>query len=181
MGRTDQSKIDRFLAGVERRALVTAELWTRDREEALDLVQDAMTAFVGRYASRPETEWGPLFQRVLHNRLADWHRREKVRRRWRQWLGRGADEDDEADPVQQAADPAGVTPELAVALGASMEALLAALGALPARQRQAVVLRVWEGCDVAATAAAMGCSDGSVKTHLSRGLAKLREVLEEHR
>ena len=79
--------LDDFLSGIERRALVMAELATRDREEALDLVQDAMLAFVDRYAGHDPAEWPPLFHRVLQNRIRDWHRRQKVRRRWRVWSG----------------------------------------------------------------------------------------------
>jgi RNA polymerase sigma-70 factor (ECF subfamily) len=167
-----------FLSGVERRALVIAELATRDREEALDLVQDAMLAFVDRYAGHDPAEWPPLFHRVLQNRIRDWHRRQKVRRRWRVWFAR--DDEDDQDPIEAAPDPHARTPEQEVALAGASEALLAALEALPLRQRQAFLLRTWEGLDVAETARAMGCSEGSVKTHLWRALQQLRDKLEGH-
>ena len=105
-----QRALDTFLAGVERRAFVMAELATRNREEALDLVQDAMLAFVASYGNKPQAEWPPLFHRVLQNRIRDWGRRNTVRSRWRVWL-KGHDDEPEADPLQQAADPAGRTPE----------------------------------------------------------------------
>jgi RNA polymerase sigma-70 factor (ECF subfamily) len=176
--------MDNFLAGVERRAFVIAELATRNPEDALDLVQDAMLAFVASYGNKSQAEWPPLFHRVLQNRIRDWHRRQGVRSRWRVWLkgfGRGEADEVQADPLQQAADPAGRSPEELVALQDAGDALLDAIAELPLRQQQAFVLRTWEGLDVAATAQAMGCSAGSVKTHLSRAMSNLRDKLKGHR
>jgi RNA polymerase sigma-70 factor (ECF subfamily) len=172
--------LDRFLRGIERRALRIAELSTRDREDALELVQDAMLAFARSYAHKPEADWAPLFHRVLDSRILDHHRRGQVRRRWRVWFGRDADEAGE-DPLEQVADPAEPGPLLRLADGETRVALDAALRALPLRQRQCFLLRVWEGLDVAQTASAMRCSEGSVKTHLSRALAALRARLEDLR
>jgi RNA polymerase sigma-70 factor (ECF subfamily) len=172
--------LDRFLRGVERRALRIAELSTRDREDALELVQDAMLSFARAYANKPEAEWGPLFHRVLDSRIQDHHRRSSVRRRWRVWFGRADDEAGE-DPIEQVADPADPGPLARLADGQTRVALDAALRALPLRQRQAFLLRLWEGLDVPQTALAMRCSEGSVKTHLSRALAALRPRLEDLR
>ena len=167
-----------FLKSVERRALRMAELATRSRDDALDLVQDAMFGFVRHYADKAVAEWTPLFYRVLDNRLNDWHRRRQVRTRW---IDRFLpDAEDDADPIAQAPDPDDPGPLLRLAGSQAANALDRGLTALPARQRQAFLLRVWEGLDVAATAAAMRCSEGSVKTHLSRALAALRRKLEEH-
>jgi RNA polymerase sigma-70 factor (ECF subfamily) len=175
---TDDDALDRFLKSLERRALRMAELATGQREEALDLVQDAMFGFVRHYAGKPQAEWTPLFYRVLDNRLNDWHRRRQVRTRWTDTLVRPADDD--VDPLAQVADCADPGPLLRLAGTQTAGALDAALRALPLRQRQAFLLRVWEGLDVASTAAAMRCSEGSVKTHLSRGLAALRRALEAY-
>ncbi len=175
-----QHALDQFLAGVERRAYVMAEMATRNRDEALDLVQDAMLAFVTSYGKKkPASEWPPLFHRVLQNKLRDWGRRQTVRRRWQVWL-KGDDDAPEADPIQQAADPAGRSPEQRVSLDNASDALLMAIGELPLRQQQAFMLRSWEGLDVATTAKAMGCSAGSVKTHLSLAMAQLRDKLKGH-
>jgi RNA polymerase sigma-70 factor (ECF subfamily) len=176
----DEQAIERFLRDVERRALRMAEFATRQREEALDLVQDAMFAFVRRYGARTPQEWPPLFWRVLDSRIHDWHRRRRVRGRWLAWLER----DDDApadDPILALADPAEPGPLARLADGEAAAALDAALADLPLRQRQAFLLRLWEGLDVAATARAMRCSEGSVKTHLSRALANLRSRLGAHR
>lgn len=174
-----RTALDRFLAGVERRAYVMAEVATRNPDEALDLVQDAMLAFVASYGKKPEAEWAPLFHRVLQNRIRDWGRRRTVRSRWQVWL-KGSDDQPDADPVQQAPDPAGRTPEELLALDDAGDQLLTALAELPLRQQQAFMLRTWEGLDVADTARAMGCSAGSVKTHLSRAMSNLRDKLKGH-
>ncbi len=160
-----------------------AELATGSRDEALDLVQEAMFGLVRKYADRGEAEWGPLFHRILQSRIRDWYRRNRVRSRifgWLRPLPGTAGEDDPPDPIQQAPDPAGVEPSREVGNQAAMERLDEALRSLPARQQQAFLLRTWEGMDVAETAFAMGCSQGSVKTHYSRAVHRLRELLEDH-
>jgi RNA polymerase sigma-70 factor (ECF subfamily) len=173
--------MDRFLASVERRALVMAEIAVQDREEALDLVQDAMLAFVRNYGNKLREEWPPLFYRVLQNRIRDWHRRNRVRSRWRGWLGGKTKETEhDPDPIQTAPDRRSVAPDATAERQDASDALVAAVHNLPLRQQQAFLLRTWEGLDVAETALAMGCSSGSVKTHLSRALQSLRSQLEEH-
>lgn len=171
--------LDAFLRGVERRALRMAELGCGQREDALDIVQDAMLAFARRYAGHDPADWAPLFHRVLDSRIMDHHRRSQVRSRWRLWLK--PREDDEADPLEQIADPQQPEPWMRLSDERLMGDLEAGLRALPVRQRQCFLLRIWEGLDVAQTAAAMACSEGSVKTHLSRALSRLREHLAEHR
>ncbi|MGH8454610.1 MAG: RNA polymerase sigma factor [Nevskiales bacterium] len=170
--------LDAFLAGVERRALRMAEIATHDREEALDIVQDAMLRFVGHYRGRQADEWPPLFYRVLENRITDWHRSRKTRGRWWSWLSQSQDHD-ERDEYANIAGAASDDPLHAVQRGNAMSRLESALRALPQRQQQVFLLRVWEGLDVADTARVMGCGQGSVKTHLSRTLARLRAELGE--
>ena len=174
-----QEQLNRFLAEVERRALRIAEIAVRDRDEALDLVQDAMIRLARRYGDRDTVEWPPLFYRILQNGIRDWHRRQAVRRRVVVWFGRGGDEDD-YDAVAAAPDPAGRSPDQELANSEAMTSLEEAVGRLPARQREAFMLRTFEGLDVAGTAVAMGCSQGSVKTHYSRAIHSLRETLGEH-
>lgn len=173
-----QAALDRFLAGVERRALRMAELATGNRDEALDIVQDAMLVLVRRYRDRGDGEWGPLFHRILQTRILDWYRRGRVRHKWFAWLAPRDGEDE--DPLAALPDPGARRPEDLLGNARAGDALDTALRSLPLRQQQAFLLRTWEGLDVAATAAAMGCSEGSVKTHYSRAVHTLRDLLEDH-
>ena len=178
--RMERPAMDDFLASVERQAFRMAEFGTRNADEALDIVQDAMISLVKNYSTKPDAEWQPLFFRILQNCIRDWARKKKVRDRWNglRNLWRGAE--DEEDPIQTLADPKGKTPGEHAALKDSAGALDTALKALPLRQQQAFLLRAWEEMSVAETAHAMKCSEGSVKTHYSRALHTLRNVLEDH-
>ena len=173
--------LNRFLADVERRAFKMAKFASRNTDEALDLVQEAMFEFVRRYSDRPQEKWKALFYRILQSRITDWHRRNFVRKRVLAWLGRGKEKEDQEDPLESLADPANSTPYDQVARREEMTALEKAIHALPLRQQQAFLLRAWEGMDVAQTAFAMGCSEGSIKTHYSRAVHALRGVLEDIR
>jgi RNA polymerase sigma-70 factor (ECF subfamily) len=175
-----ERQLNQFLAEVERRALRIAEIAVRDRDEALDLVQNAMIKLVNNYARRPQAEWTPLFYRILQNGVRDWHRRQKVKNRVMVWFGRGKGDNDEYDVVASAPDHAGRSPEQQLQTGQAMQTLERAVHALPGRQREAFMLRTFEGLDVAGTAVAMGCSEGSVKTHYSRAVHTLRDKLGEH-
>lgn len=171
--------LDAFLRSVGRRAQVMAEISTRDREAALDIVQDSMLALASRYAHKPPAEWGPLFQTILQSRIMDHHRTRTRRGRWMTWLAPPADDPD-ADPWADIPEAAISDPSVLLERARDMETLTAALEDLPLRQQQAFLLRVWEGLDTADTAAAMGVSEGSVKTHLSRAMHALRARLEAH-
>lgn len=152
---------------------------TGNRDEALDIVQDAMITLVNKYGARDEREWGPLFHTILQSRVRDWYRRSRVRRRWRVWLGLGEDPNG-ADPLENLPAADGPQPERDAAGHHAVAALERAVGQLPLRQQQVVALRIWEGLDVADTARAMGVSQGAVKTHYSRAVHRLRELLGEH-
>ena len=175
-----ERQLNQFLAEVERRALRIAEIAVRDRDEALDLVQDAMIKLARNYAERPNEEWTPLFYRILQNGVRDWHRRQKVRNRVMVWFGRGKKDEDEYDVVANAPDPAGRSPDDQLQTHETMQRLEASIHELPDRQREAFMLRTFEGLDVAGTAVAMGCSAGSVKTHYSRAVHALRDKLGDH-
>jgi RNA polymerase sigma-70 factor (ECF subfamily) len=179
---TDEAKtrsraLNQFLAGVELKAFRIAQTALRHEDDALDAVQDAMLQLARAYADRPAPEWKPLFYRILENRIRDMQRRRTVRGRVISWLPfRGEEDEDEPDPIAQAPSPE-PQPVKRLELDEAVGALEKALGALPRRQQQAFLLRTLEGLDVAATAAAMGCSEGSVKAHYFRALQALRAQL----
>jgi len=170
--------LNHFLAGVERRAFRIARIALRHDEDALDAVQDAMLKLAQRYSQRDPAEWPALFHRILQNRVRDLQRRRQVRGRVMALLPWRRDADEATDPVAEAPDP-GPGPAEEVESATLLLALEAAVRALPRRQREAFLLRSVEGLDVAATAIAMGCSDGSVKTHHFRALQALRAHLGE--
>ena len=172
--------IDAFLASVERRAWRLAEIALHDPDEALDAVQDAMLRLVRHYSAKPAEEWPPLFWGILRRRITDLQRRRSVRNRILVWTGRMAAGDDENLPAWEAPD-LGPDPPRELASRQAHAAMSRAIRALPRRQQQAFMLRVLEGLDVADTARAMGCSGGSVKTHLSRAMDALRTQLEDWR
>jgi RNA polymerase sigma-70 factor, ECF subfamily len=176
---TQTRALNQFLAGVELKAFKIAQAALRHEDDALDAVQDAMLQLARAYAARPPEEWKPLFYRILENRIRDMQRRRTVRGRIMAWLPlRGEDDDEEFDPVAQAPslEP---QPVRRLELDEAVGALEQALERLPPRQQQAFLLRTLEGLDVAETARAMGCSEGSVKTHYFRALQALRAQLGE--
>ena len=156
----------------------------RDEDSALDIVQDAMLKLAEKYGDKPAGELPLLFQRILQNTIHDHFRRQKVRSTWTvllSALGKGEEKDDDFDPLEtlpaksgsgDAADPPAQLEQKQI-----VGMIEAALARLPARQREAFLLRYWEELDVAETAAAMGCSEGSVKTHCSRAVHALAEAL----
>ena len=169
-----------FLAEIEGRAFRMAQFATGNRDDALELVQDAMMKLVQKYADREAPEWRPLFLTILQSRIRDWHRRQRVRNRFRDWLSPflGADEEDALArvPADRSWEPAHRLED-----DRFSTRLDAALAALPLRQQQAFLLRAWEGLDSAQTAVAMGCGLTSAKTHYARALARLRIELEDLR
>ena len=172
-----------FLASVERRAFKQALFAVRDEEHALDVVQDAMLKLAERYGDKPPSELPMLFQRILQNTIRDFYRRQKVRSMWvTLWsvLSPGR-EDDDQDPLETfESDDLSKSkegPSDRLAQKQVIEIIDKELKNLPERQRQAFLLRYWEELDVAETAAAMGCSQGSVKTHCSRAAHTLAAAL----
>ena len=178
-------EISQFLAEVERRAFKQAMFALRDEHGALDVVQDAMLKLTEKYAGKPPSELPLLFQRILQNAIHDHFRRQKVRSTWTTLLsalGKGDEKDEEFDPLETLAaksdSNANADPAQLLEQGQIMSLIEQALGRLPARQREAFLLRYWEEMDVAEAAAAMGCSEGSVKTHCSRAVHALAEMLK---
>jgi RNA polymerase sigma-70 factor, ECF subfamily len=180
----NQAALSKFLAEVEKRAFKHANFATRDSEAALDIVQDAMLRLVDRYAEHPESEWPMLFHRILQNLIRDYYRRTKVRSLWTTLLSAfGKDDDDETDPLDYLPSDPNVEgigePFAQLHRSEALSIIEEEVSKLPARQREAFLLRYWEDMDTAETALVMGCSEGSVKTHCSRATHALRKSLQE--
>ena len=174
------ASMDAFLAAIERRAWRMAEIHLGNRDDAMDAVQDAMMRLVRHYGDKPAQEWTPLFWGILRRRIVDLQRRRKVRSIVVSWIGGGHDDDGAELPAWEPADDA-PDPSARLQDSQAFTDIVRAVRSLPRRQREAFTFRIMEGLDVAETAAAMGCSDGSVKTHLSRAMHALRGQLEAWR
>ena len=156
----------------------------RDEEAALDIVQDAMLRLAEKYGHRPAAELPLLFHRIVQNAVRDWFRRQKVRSLWTTLLSSlsGGPDDEDRDPLDtlEAVGPSNVhgAPAEQFEQTQVLEIIEQELARLPERQRQAFIMRYWEELDVAETAKAMGCSEGSVKTHCSRATHALATALK---
>ena len=178
------AELSQFLESIERRAFKQAAYAVRDDASALDIVQDAMIKLSERYGDKPAAEWPMLFQRILQNVIHDWFRRQKVRSTWTTLFsdlstGRDNEEFDfleslEAEDGTRQAESAADE----VSRAQTLSLIDAEIQRLPTRQREAFLLRYWEEMDVAETAAVMGCSEGSVKTHCSRATHALATALK---
>jgi len=151
---------------------------------ALDIVQDAMLKLADKYATKPSEELPLLFQRILQNTIRDHYRRQKVRSMWTTLMSSLAPQHEESDldPLDTLQDKDNNSQALAPDASLEQSQLIAlieeALMNLPARQREAFLLRYWDNMDTAETAAAMGCSEGSVKQHCSRATHALATALK---
>lgn len=180
---TDKELSD-FLAGVERRAFKQAVFAVKKDESALDIVQDAMISLAEKYGDRPASEFPMLFQRILQNTIRDYFRREKIRNTWVTLFSSMSDKSSEGDfdmlEIYESEIIGGMVESGADKLErAQMLAIIEEeLQKLPARQREAFVMRYWNDMDVAETAQAMQCSAGSVKTHCSRAVHTLAAALK---
>ncbi len=177
-----REELSEFLAGVERRAFKQALFAVRNEENALDIVQDAMIKLAENYGDRPAPELPLLFTRILQNVIHDFFRRQKVRSTWMTLFSAlGSGDESDADPLEILEAVNGTEQAESAADKVERSQIIAAIeeeiARLPARQREAFLLRYWEELDVAETAATMGCSEGSVKTHCSRATYALARAL----
>jgi len=171
--------LNQFLASSERRAYRIALAAVGDPGEALDIVQESMLKLARLYASKTESEWRILFNRILQSRIRDWYRRQRVRKAVMGWLPGSRDQDGEAaDAFAQVEQPGTHGPQQLLENDELMLQIETAVRALPKRQREAFFLRCWNGLSTRDTAEVMKISEGSVKTHYSRALSALRDMLE---
>jgi len=179
-----EKELSDFLKSVERRAFKRAAYHVRNDESALDIVQDSMMKLAEHYGHKPVDELPMLFQRILSNSTLDWFRRQKTYSALFSTLSdfdSGNDDEDfnllESLVTAQGGEQfesAQTQTERAQTLLSIEEEILR----LPPRQREAFLMRYWEDMDVAETATAMGCSQGSVKTHCSRAVHALASALK---
>lgn len=180
-----RTELNDFFCQVQSKAFKQAVFAVKDREDALDLVQDAMIRLAEKYSDQPEN-WPRLFQRILQNAIKDWYRRQKIKSLifWRPSAeennGPHTDSMDVSNDTECAVSES-LNPEQQWAAGQLNKKILSCLNELPHQQQQAFILRAWWEHDVADTAFAMNCSEGSVKTHYSRACKKMQVFLEDYK
>jgi RNA polymerase sigma-70 factor (ECF subfamily) len=180
---TEQELSD-FLKSVEKRAFKRSVYHVRNEESALDIVQDSMMKLAEHYGHKPAAELPMLFQRILSNCTLDWFRRQKIRGALFSNMSdfESPGDDGEFDLLEtlnvQDDSRQSESAETTLSRGQTLHAIETEIQELPARQREAFLMRYWEELDVAETASAMGCSEGSVKTHCSRAVQALGRALK---
>lgn len=180
-----REEISDFLIEVEKRAYKQALFAVHDEHAALDIIQDSMMKLTVKYASKPVEELPLLFQRILQNTIRDYYRRQRTRSLWTTLFSAFAPNDPDKNsedfdiletlPVKQES----TEPDAQLEKAQLIELMEKAMEILPARQREAFILRYWEEMSLAETAAVMNCSEGSVKTHCSRATHALASILRE--
>ena len=178
-----ERELDTFLRGVEKRAFKRSFYHVRNEESALDIVQDSMMKLAEHYGHKAPEELPMLFQRILSNTTLDWFRRQKTRNALFSPLGDfdGPEGDGEFDVLEallgRSDDPQQESSQNQAERAQTLRVIEQEIQNLPGRQREAFLMRYWEELDVAETASAMGCSQGSVKTHCSRAVSALAKAL----
>lgn len=179
---TEQELSD-FLKSVEKRAFKRSVYHVRNEESAFDIVQDSMMKLAEHYGHKPAAELPMLFQRILSNCTLDWFRRQKTKNALFSNMSdfESADAEGDFDLLEvlstQSNLEANIGPEDITQQAQTLLQIESAIQELPTRQREAFMMRYWEELDVAETAAAMSCSEGSVKTHCSRAVHALSKIL----
>jgi RNA polymerase sigma-70 factor (ECF subfamily) len=179
-----EQELNQFLASVEKRAFKRSYYHVRDEDAALDIVQDSMMKLAEHYGDKPVDELPMLFQRILSNTTLDWFRRQKTKNALFSNFNEfeSQQSQDDFDVLEILAPLEGHERSESAEDTVNSQQIVAEIEIeiqkLPARQREAFLLRYWEELDVAETAAAMGCSEGSVKTHCSRAVQALDKALK---
>ena len=176
------SSMEEFLKTIERRAFHMARMATGNSDTAMDIVQDSMYKLVEKYGDKTPQEWKPLFYRILNSKTIDYYRRKAVRDRvfpWSKYVPNSGNEQS-TDIVDLAPGRISDTPDEMIMRSQRIDKITQSVNALPRRQREAFMLRCWEGMSTIETAEAMKCSQGSVKTHYSRAMHTLRDLLEDY-
>jgi RNA polymerase sigma-70 factor (ECF subfamily) len=172
--------MEAFLKSVEKKAFRIIQIATGGADDALDILQESMMAFVRNYSNKNESEWRPLFYKVVQNKIRDWLRKEKLKRLFFFSMPAHQQEESEimADPIDTAPDLQTANPLTGAKTSQAIAKLDIILKQLPRREQQVFLLRAWEGLSTSETATAMKCTEGTVKTHYFRALSKLKEELK---
>lgn len=178
-----EKELSDFLKQAEKKAFKRTYYHVRDEDAALDILQDSMIKLSSHYGDKPAAELPLLFQRILSNTTLDWFRRQKTRNAHFTSLSdfSASDGPDDFDLLEvksgNSEQQLGESAEQWTGRLQTLQQIESAVMELPARQREAFLLRYWEEMDVAETAAVMGCTEGSVKTHCSRAIQALHRLL----
>ncbi len=175
-----EQRLSVFIKQVSGRALMMMESATGHHDVARDLVQESFIALHQNYATRPSSEWTPLFYTILNNRLMDWRRQETRKQKRFGWFKPVVvDDEHELDASLLIADDQNINPAEFLSKEFTLQEIQKAIARLPIRQQQAFMLRAWESLDTKTTARIMDCSEGSVKTHYHRAIQTLRSYLSQ--
>lgn len=174
--------MEQFLRHIDQRAFHFVRASVGNIEDTHDIVQESMYKLVQKYADKPTVDWKPLLYKIMSSKIADFHRRRAVREKILFQAPAHPDQDEDYLQTQVLAGVAldSDTPLPSLESERRIDHLTETVKSLPARQQQAFMLRCWEGLSTRDTAIAMSCSEGSVKTHYSRAMSRLREQLEEY-
>ena len=173
--------MEEFLVEIEKKAYRMIVISIGDHGDAMDILQECMIKLVTKYGQHPSEQWKPLFYRILHNKITDWHRHQKVKNLLFFWKADTQDDNDSnGNQIENIADnySGQKSPMEALEQSQLHQTVIDALSGLSVKQQECFLLRSWEGLSVADTAHIMGCSQGSVKTHYSRAVAKIKQSLE---
>ncbi|VAW42075.1 RNA polymerase sigma-70 factor [hydrothermal vent metagenome] len=165
-------QLNQFFIEHEKKAYTIAFMALKNQDDALDVVQDVMIKFVEKYKHKNIAHWGPLFYRMVQNRITDFHRASTRRKKYFSFFN---NDDDDENIIEQVADDKYVSALEQIDNDMQIAHLQLSIKELSARQLQAFICRIWEGLSVAQTAKSMKCSQGSVKTHLFRALKYIKQ------
>lgn len=170
-----RQQLDDFFKQQQTQAFKMAYVMTQNKDDALELVQDSMLRLVRSYARKPSNEWKMLFYRILQNCIRDFHRRQGIRKLFSVFSS--SEDHDENELINEAQDLQQHNPQQQLEQSSDLMRIMKALNTLPLRQQQTFLLRAWQQFSVSETADTLCISQGSVKTHYSRALNRLRDLL----
>ena len=178
----DYQTMEQFLCYIEQRAFHYIRTSVGNIEDTHDIVQESMYKLVQKYAGKSPAEWKPLLYRIMSSKVTDFHRRRAIREKFifKTPVRVPVEEDYLQSQALDAIARDSEAPLPSLERELRVDKLIQSIRELSLRQQQAFMLRCWEGMSTRDTAIAMGCSEGSVKTHYSRAMIQLREQLEDH-